>query len=174
MACPFCDQPKPAAWLGYLPLYRECDAKPVVIVLWEDMRERANDLALHERIVIGREKQKGDMTWIQPAMEKGPAYTSSLAYRMRKQDVTDSLLTMWAQPALTSWYRKLPATKGPAMREVKAHGWSSKKPTTGKKPEVSAMYVAAMKRAEQLGKPTDSLEDIMPFILPRPSTNGKH
>jgi len=106
LSCPRCGKSDEPKELGYMPLYRSSDGCPVMVVLYADQREHADKLELHERVMVGREGEKGDAVYIRKALEKTPKYQSSLSVRMFAADLTCTLLVMWKLPELTDWYSR--------------------------------------------------------------------
>lgn len=103
--CPRCASDVVPQWLGYLPLYREVDARPVMIVLHEYTREQVEKLRLHERVIVGREDSQSDGVYVTPALTHNPVFQSTLKERLKDADLSETLLRVWNIPELTQWYR---------------------------------------------------------------------
>lgn len=106
LVCDLCASPVPPQIIGYLPLYREVDAKPVMVIVHESVTDQVTGLRLHTRVVIGREAEKTDGVWVQRALKEEPRYVTTLRERMRPVDLTPTLLKVWKIPALTDWYKR--------------------------------------------------------------------
>jgi len=104
LTCARCDAGDIAAEVGYQPLYRELDAKPVFVVVHEYSREAIDALKLHARVIVGRGESKHDSVYVIPGLKATPVYTSTLKERMKPADLTCSLLRLWKLPELDHWY----------------------------------------------------------------------
>lgn len=103
LECPACVSLKPPEEVGYLPLYREMDGRPVFVVIHQDMREAADSLTHRMRVMIGRGTHASDGVWVRSAMGKGQWYKSTLPERMVPADIEPTLLRVWKIPVLTAW-----------------------------------------------------------------------
>jgi len=119
LACRLCGGKREPEMMGYQPLYRHTDGKPVLAIFYEDMRDRVDAMKFHERVQIGREGGKGDACWIQKAMDQNPKYQTTLAVRMAPAHITENLLMMWKVAELTEWYRCQAPTSDNAVSLVK-------------------------------------------------------
>jgi hypothetical protein len=80
-------------WLGYLPVYRWIDGKPVVVTIHTDQQDRVEGLRHGDHVLIGREDSDNAGIWIRK--EKGPAFNSTLPARQVDADICDWLPTLW-------------------------------------------------------------------------------
>lgn len=131
--------------LGYLPLYREVDARPVMIVLHEYTREVVDKLRLHQRVIVGREDSQSDGVYVAPALTQNPVFQSTLKERQRPADLTETLLRIWNLPELTKWYR---ATTGERASQDERPVRSSAVPLKSNGEPFSAMTQAAARRVQ--------------------------
>lgn len=104
LPCPRCAQIEPPQQIGYQPLYRGTDGKPVLVIVYEDEQQYTDSFGLHQMVVVGREQEQSDPTFIR-ASTQSTRYQSTLAQRMVSADCTESLLAMWAIPEWTLWCR---------------------------------------------------------------------
>lgn len=102
--CHVCNAFNEPVETGYQPLYRECDGKPVVVIVHEYSRDIISSLKFHARVVVGRGRVQSDPLFIQRSMNQEPRYTTTIPHRLRPADPTESLLTTWKLPELTAWY----------------------------------------------------------------------
>jgi hypothetical protein len=158
--------------IGYLPLYRVVDGRPVMVIVYEEEREHVDRLRLHQVVTVGRESEQADSVWVRPSVTQTPVYTSTMAERMRAADIGDVLLRMWALPELTEWMRSRSRTsEAPAVTPeplVKSDG----------KP-FDQMHAAAARRfapAPKVEAPAadDAVEDALNRAQLRAVQNGKH
>lgn len=120
LTCPLCEAGHQCEPIGYQPLYREIDAKPVMAIVHEYTREVVDALLLHKRVTVGRAGEQSDGVYVVPALKADPRYHSTLAERMRPADLTESLLKIWKIPELIEWYRQTHGRTGtPASAHVK-------------------------------------------------------
>lgn len=167
MGCDRCDAAQPCEVVGYQPLYRELDSKPVMVIVHEYTREVLDGLRLHARVTVGRGDSASDGVYVVPALKAEPRFQTTLQHRMVPADLTETLLRVWKIPELEQWYRQ-------------THG-AAKPPETQKsdgKP-FSPWTRKAAQRAST-GPLNEELDDVMARIkmrskgLPEPSSNGKH
>jgi len=104
LPCEFCSPTSIAEMLGYQPLYRGIDAKPVFVVVHEYVREDVDKLHNLTRVIVGRGEGQTDGVYVVPALTQEPRYHSTLPDRLRPADLTETLLRVWAMPLLTEWY----------------------------------------------------------------------
>lgn len=102
LACPWCGK-MPLGWHCYLPLWREEDSRPCLLVMGEDMWDRASTLEPLELVFVSRGTQKSDGTFITKHGNRRK-FITSLPSREQPQDISAALLTIWGVPELTSWY----------------------------------------------------------------------
>lgn len=103
--CPICNGTRTGEVVGYVPIYRESDGRPVMVLCYEEVRDKVEKIEFHRRLLVGREPGRGNRIWILAAPDPLPLYTSTLAERMVPADLTDTLLAVWRCPALIDWYR---------------------------------------------------------------------
>jgi hypothetical protein len=105
IACELCAAGKIATVKGYVPLYRQSDGKPIVVLVDEVSRDTLDVLPFLTRVVVMREKTVGSAVSIGRAPVQTPIYESTLPERKKPGDLTNTLLAMWKIPELTLWYR---------------------------------------------------------------------
>lgn len=173
LPCERCAESKPIEVIGYLPLYREIDARPVMVILHEEQRERADVLRLHSRVLVGREIDKADGVWVAPALKPTPAFHSTLQERNRPADLTETLLRLWGIPALVDWYRKnaarLKAEATPITPLIDGLPAGSKELADKKNRDFAQAVVRARERGAGFPKPEPAtLGEVLPVLR-----NGK-
>lgn len=107
--CLACDAGELAHIAGYVPLYREIDCRPCMVLVKEDARHQIDALFFHQRVIVGRDKIVNATCYVIPALVQEPGFKTTLAERLRPADISRSLLAVWRNPAVTSWHY---ATKG--------------------------------------------------------------
>jgi hypothetical protein len=91
--------------IGYQPLRRQLDGRPVMVIVYELQREHVDKLPLHSLVVVGRGTEPTDTVYVRSQAGRVNWYTSTIAANMQPIDVTETLLKIWAMPELTEWYR---------------------------------------------------------------------
>lgn len=104
LVCERCAQVTPPQVIGYVPLYREVDSRPVMVIVYEYERERLATFKLHQRVLVGREEQQSDGVYLTVALNPKPIFHTTLKHRMKPADLTHVLLRLWGIPELTHWY----------------------------------------------------------------------
>jgi hypothetical protein len=175
--CPICSPLNCPEVIGYLPLYRQIDGRPSMVIVHEYSREQIDTLKLHERVLIGRGEGPTDAVWAIPAMSKEPRYQSRLPERNAPADLTETLLRIWNLPDLVEWYQR---TNGKSDNAV-----SLSPPPPPPPPRLPAVVVAAkgpldrLREAEEKAKQEDAAEQMrigntMGYLLGRVGEkNGK-
>lgn len=173
--CPRCTPLDPIDEIGYQPLYREIDARPVMVIVHEHSREQVDSLALHNRVLVGREEEASAAVWITHALKRTPLYTSSLPYLMRPADLTETLLRVWNLPVLTEWYRKNVPQTAPAPT-VKVKPKKSDGKPFGPMTEKAAEKYSARDTDGQVQEEYDVIRERLKANAGnlKPSTNGNH
>lgn len=179
--CPWCGTDKEVVRRAYVPLYRQVDGAPRCIIVNELYEDALSKFRLHDRLLIGKEEEKGDPVWIMAALTHTPKFQTTLHHRTQPADLTESLLKMWGSAELVKWYRakfgkpgappSVNAVSLPAGTAVGADGRA-----------VSPMMQAAAKRQGFDVIPTDDTDpqtehdrELLRAVQrgDKPSTNGK-
>lgn len=113
--CTACSPLNEPEVIGYVPLYREIDGRPCMVIVHEYSREQVDQIGFHKPVIVGRGTQSSDAVWVQAHQKSSGKYTSSLRERMVPADMTETLLALWKLPALTDWYRRQPAKSDNAV-----------------------------------------------------------
>ena len=158
LKCPFCAAGKLAMVKGYVPLYRSADAKPVMVVIDEAVRDEVDRIELFARVKVGREKSRGSTVWVKRLLVQEPKWQSTLPERQRAADLTFTLLRMWQIPELFDWYRN-----NQALAEDLP---PVQKPVTGKPVESWDRFVQLGSR----GSLTGSVNDVPPNVVDNADT----
>lgn len=116
LTCPMCDAQVPVRTMGYAPLYRQDDGKPVFALVYDGAREQLDSLKLHERVLVGRGPDNNDTIYILKALSHEPVYQTRLPERMRPANLTMTLLRVWGIPILSRWYADTERVTVPAPK----------------------------------------------------------
>lgn len=173
LVCSICSPTKTPQVIGYQPLYRELDGRPVHVIVYAAMREYIDRRKFHQNVLVARGPEVTDTVYIDPILSGGTRYESTLPERHRPICLDQVLLRMWNIPALTDWYNRTQGASVPIKEEsdtpvsldpdVKPltpgiNGWIGR--TLGDKAEQvtrynkNADFAARAKKAEQNGKHT--------------------
>ena len=178
LLCPRCGQITPPQVVGYLPLYRASDSRPVMVIVYECIREKVDVLPHHRRVIVKRQAQQTDSVFVVPTMERTPAFHTTMHCRQRPVDITDTLLRLWQIPELVTWYAE---THGKSVNAVSlpAVAKPAEEPTQSNGKPFSPFYRNAAVRAE--ASVTDDVNSAMQRTLRRvkakeakESANGHH
>lgn len=174
LECPRCVEPVETQ--GYVPLYRETDTKPVMVIVKEYAREIIDRLCLHQWVVVGRGLESSDGVYVvrSPAATQ-PKFETTLAYKKVSADLTETLLRVWRSAELIEWYRQTHG--GPAIVVPPKEEKPKEKPKRSDGKPFSPMTEAAANRHTPPAGDS-GLDDVMERLKQRgaalPSTNGKH
>lgn len=132
--CPRCHEIKPWEPIGYLPVYRQSDGKPLVVIVHEYTREIVDKLEFHRRVLVKREDGVGDGVCVTHALDRMPKYHSTLADRNRPAQPMLSLLKMWRYPQLVQWLNDTDGTDYPVCITPPREKGKKKKDVTAAPP----------------------------------------
>jgi hypothetical protein len=178
LTCERCAQITPPQVIGYQPLYREVDSRPVMVIVYEYERDRCDALKLHQRVTIGREDQQSDGVWVTVALNPRPVFHTTLKCRMAPVDLTSVLLKLWGLPDLTAWYEQTHGkSDSPVSLAPTAKAKEEPKQSNGQ--PFGPMYRRAAVRAAATDD--DSVQEAMQRALQKAkereqsaAKNGKH
>lgn len=170
--CPRCNTKKLPVWIGYLPLYREQDLKPVFVILHQNALDQVEGLSYPDHLVVGRVEDKSGV-FVRKS-DTAARFSTSHANRKVEFDITRDLVPMWRLPQLEEWLEKTTKQKR-REKENAEHAarlrLSVPPPTT----DAEALAIDAERKA-----PSD-WSDTVDFALRgmkqgrvTPSSNGKH
>lgn len=103
LPCRFCAMHKTPQTIAYVPVWRESDWRGMFVILYDTEREWVEPLVLHDRVQIGREREKGAQIWVRRCLQQEPRFNTTMERRRRPQDLTRNLLVIWKMPELVSW-----------------------------------------------------------------------
>lgn len=101
--CILCEQFIPTNVKGWVCCYRASDGRPVAVWVSEESRAVCDKLALHERIVLTRERNPGSPVAVARQLCGLVPYQTTLAERQTWADPEPSLLRIVQQPELSQW-----------------------------------------------------------------------
>lgn len=172
LRCPRCNSPKAPTWIGYVPLYREQDHAPLLVLVHENAQDLVRGLSYPDHVLVGRVADKSGV-YVRKSETAIPFRTEN-ANRKRPIDVTSQLLKMWKLPQLEEWLARQSKKKRMEQEDAEHNArlrLSVPPPTT----DVEALAIDAEKKD---GSGWSALVD---QALKRrgagknePSSNGKH
>jgi hypothetical protein len=104
VACSRCSQPKKPDTIAYVPIYREQDGNPILVIVWERSADALAGISHLTRVKVMRESLRGDTVCVMRAL-KQIDYRTTLKYRHVEVDVQPSVVKLWGQPEVFDWYR---------------------------------------------------------------------
>jgi hypothetical protein len=103
LPCPRCGPTSVPKCICYVPIYRESDGAPCVVIVHESGADFLEGLNYPRYVRIGRDAGEADTVVVCAALTRKPMRTV-LKARQQPADITLSLLTMWNINELTEWY----------------------------------------------------------------------
>jgi len=172
LRCPRCNSKKLPVWIGWVPLYREQDHKPVVVVIHENAQDLVRELHYPDYVIVGRVDDKAGV-FVRKS-DNPLSFKTANQNRKAPIDITRDLLQMWRMPQLEEWLDKS-AKQQRREQEAAAHNarmrLSVPPPTT----DTEALAIDAERKAPV---DWDGVVDRATGGLKRgavaPSKNGKH
>lgn len=101
LICPRCRPHVLPTTVAYVPIWREVDLKPCMVICHETVSDFLVNLGFGVHVVVGR-ADEGSSVYVKRT-EDQPAWKSTLPYRQNASDITVSLQTMWGYPQLNEW-----------------------------------------------------------------------
>lgn len=101
LRCPRCRPHVVPTWIGYVPLYREQDHKPVLVVVHESAMDLLNGLTYPTYVMVGRVDLKSGV-FVRKSDIPLSLKTEN-EQRKRPVDITRDLIAMWRIPELERW-----------------------------------------------------------------------
>lgn len=102
--CDHCTRGGTAEIVGYQPLWRESDTKPVCVIVHNDSRENVDSFHRPQGVMICRENGIGDGVYFRRPMQPLAPFQATMPEKLCDADITESCLRMWKIPALVTWY----------------------------------------------------------------------
>jgi hypothetical protein len=103
LKCPRCRRARPVKCIGWVPLYREIDSRPVVVIVHESASDLLAGLRHPATVLVGRIGPK-DSVFVRRA-DTQVTFKSEKQTRMSPIDITNDLLMMWNMPEYNEWLR---------------------------------------------------------------------
>lgn len=101
LRCPRCKPHVLPTWVGYVPLYREVDHKPVVVIVHESVMDLVKGLKYGDFVLVGRADDKSSV--FVRLSESPQMFRTDQEQRKQPCNLNASLLTMWQMPLLERW-----------------------------------------------------------------------
>lgn len=176
LPCKFCAANKCPCELGYVPLYRGIDARPMLAIVYSAERGTIDALELFDRVTVGREREKGAQIWIRRTMEQEPKWTTTLPHRKCAASPDASLLVLWGMPELVAWLQQTAGSDNavsPAPAPAPAPALPKK---TGPTPPVVRVYGGPEPAdvPDTFGAVINRIKEKAGALDAKPSANGKH
>lgn len=171
LSCPRCRQARPVKCIGWVPLYREQDARPVIVIVHESASDLLAGLHYPDFVIVGRVDKK-DSVFVRRS-DNRVSLTTNVESRKRPVNIACNLLMMWRMPELNEWLSRagrwsgVPGDEHPAIRQR----LSVPAPTT----ETESLAIDAERRAgSAAGVFGGTADEVIKRIHRRVSSNGKH
>lgn len=100
--CPRCRPKECPTWIGWVPIYREVDHEPCIVIVHESAMDLLAGLTYATRVMVGRTDDTSSV-YVRRAEEQRPVFASTHEQRQGPRDITPDLLQMWGIPALDHW-----------------------------------------------------------------------
>lgn len=104
LRCPRCRGPKQPTWIGWVPLYREQDHAPILVVIHQNAHDLVRELRYPDYVLVGRVADKSGV-FVRKTDLQMPFKTENAA-RKQAVDITANLVVMWKIPQLEEWLHK--------------------------------------------------------------------
>lgn len=166
--CPRCRPAVVPTVIAYVPVWREVDLKPCLVIIHEGQSDNAVSLKFGTFVLIGR-VGAGDGVFVKPSETQRP-WRSDLPCRQSPCDLNATLLTIWGYPALEQWLRTPVARRSEGSQPADSparHRLSVPPPTS----TVEALAIDAEKKTPATW---DELQSSILSRVKKQGSNGKH
>ena len=171
LRCDRCRKQPKVTCLAWVPLYREQDGKPVLVIVHETAADLLAPLRYPDYCLVGRMEALSSV--FVRLSDDALSLKSEKASRQSPVDVTNDLIGIWNMPDLNEWLR----SRGSPMARAKVE--PQEEPTQSNGKPFGPMYRNAAVRAE--ASVTDDVNSAMQRTLRRvkakeakEGTNGHH
>jgi hypothetical protein len=168
LPCPRCRPGVRATRVGYCPVWREFDGKPVMVIVHESAEDHLKGVGYGVRVLVACLEQ-GSSVVVKRAEEQ-TRFQSEHPLRQAPCDISLSLYTMWGYQQLVEWDAKQAREKKVKFNDA-AELDTTTPAATGVRPELRA----AMARAERIaGADVDEVtrRALARAAQPEPHANG--
>lgn len=172
LRCPRCRPGVVPTTVAYVPVWRELDLAPCMVIVHESTADRLAGVEFGTYVMVSCVEQKGGVCLTRAAEQR--RWVTSLPYRQSPCDIAVSLLTMWGYPQYNEWLSRQSGPGSVTAEKVPgAEVWrlSVTPPTT----ETEAKAIDAHRRAS--GTDQTGVDDAMQRVLRRAKQaekNGTH
>lgn len=104
LVCPRCKPRVRPTWIGWVPIYREVDHEPCIVIVHETVMDLLSELTYGTRVMVGRSAETSSV-YVRRAESQSPRFKSDHEQRQGPRDITPDLLMMWGIPTLDQWLR---------------------------------------------------------------------
>lgn len=181
LSCEYCRQKLAPIVKGYVPLYRESDYKCVCTCLYEEQRDVIDDLPLHVRVIVGRERKESDPIFVMRHLMPTPLFLAPNAECEVTADVTSSVLSLWGDRDLIEWYRVTHGASDNVVSQNKGDSTDDTRCVPGQGSDTAASLGFMLGSSFSAGLPVRDRDEIAKrrneaFVkdAKKPKTNGKH
>lgn len=101
LSCPRCRPHTCPTWVGYVPLYREADHAPILVIVHEAAMDLLSGLSYPAHVLVGRVEDNASV--FVKRSDSRLSFRTDNEQRKRPRDVTCDLLNMWKLPQLETW-----------------------------------------------------------------------
>jgi len=99
--CPRCRPQTCPTWIGWVPLYREADHWPILVIVHESAMDLLHGLSYPAHVLVGRVDDNSGV--FVKRSDSALSFRTENAQRQRPRDISADLLTMWGLPELEEW-----------------------------------------------------------------------
>jgi hypothetical protein len=104
LPCESCERMTETYWRGYVPIVRESDGRPCLVVIGPAAMQFVERCKYRDRVIVSRGRDATDSVTVQRAPVQR-AWHTSLDGLKRPAELAETLLRLWAIPPLTEWAR---------------------------------------------------------------------
>jgi hypothetical protein len=128
LRCPRCRPGVVPTTVAYVPVWREQDLAPCMVICHESAGDRLAGVEYGVYVMVSCVEVNGGVCVSRAATQR--PWTSTLPYRQGPCDIAVSLLTMWQYPQYTEWLQRPASVQCEPVPETQAWRLSVPPPTT--------------------------------------------
>lgn len=139
LRCPRCRPQVLATWVGYVPLWREADGKPIIVIVHEAAMDLLKGLSYCVPVIVGRVDATSSV-FVRKS-DNGVSMRTDNEQRRRPVNITRDLLSMWKIPTLEAWLLEERRAVGASPVEIEAAEENLSEATTENPKDVKATFL---------------------------------
>lgn len=171
--CPRCRPAVVPTRVAYVPVWREIDHKPCLVIVHESAEDLLKGVEFGVRVLIGC-VERGASVFVKPAPEQS-RWVSEHPLRQRPADMFLTLHTLWGYPALAKWEQQ--EGRGASVAEKVSAADVPTQPGKGvpfPREQLASYFNVEEQKLRDAAERARLNAEFVRNVGPNPNGNGKH